>query len=394
MLIPIWPELFICICSLTALCFISIIVVIFYFIYLKEENNENSSFSKIKSLIKKRFYNKIDFSIIAKVVLFFSFIFVIFFLVASFIAPNYLTFLNLSNKSTDTATIINGLMSPFIAIAAAILTFMAFWVQYNANQNIFKENKKQQEERQFYEMLKIHRDNVDKIEFVHFGSEQETLYGKTNQPSHFWKKEFILIHSKGQTAIKYLLAEFKCIYNVVAQKGFSPPKQFEIAYDIYFNGLKCSYKKCKANSVYKNLCEKKIEVNKTETSEIPRSSIMDGHKDILNPYYRHLYLTVRSIVDSNFSTPEKKRFLDTLRASLTAEEQVLLLFNWYYGKIRNGGYGFQWENKEHKYLTQWKMIHNIVEKDFNIIKGLDSFENIKKELETDIKTTDLFQEAN
>ena len=54
-------------------------------------------------------------------------------------------------------------MSPFIAILAAILTFMAFWVQFNANQEMFKNNAKQQVERQFYEMLKIHKDNVNEI---------------------------------------------------------------------------------------------------------------------------------------------------------------------------------------------------------------------------------------
>ena len=64
------------------------------------------------------------------------------------------------------ATMINGLMSPFIAISAAIATFLAFFVQYQANKKMLVNNEIQQEERQFYEMLHIHRDNVEKLEWV------------------------------------------------------------------------------------------------------------------------------------------------------------------------------------------------------------------------------------
>ena len=57
-----------------------------------------------------------------------------------------------------------GIMNPFIAIAAAVITGLAFWEQYKANQQLKDDNAKQQVERQFYEMLKIHRDNV--AEFI------------------------------------------------------------------------------------------------------------------------------------------------------------------------------------------------------------------------------------
>ena len=56
-----------------------------------------------------------------------------------------------------------GIMNPIIAIAAAIITFAAFWTQYQANTEMLKENrterdesfklnKKQQLINQFYEM--------------------------------------------------------------------------------------------------------------------------------------------------------------------------------------------------------------------------------------------------
>ena len=69
------------------------------------------------------------------------------------------------------ATLYNS-MSPFIAIVAALLTFMAFWMQYNANQEMLKnydEQKKNSErqeiEHQFYEMLRIHKENVKELKW-------------------------------------------------------------------------------------------------------------------------------------------------------------------------------------------------------------------------------------
>ena len=134
---------------------------------------------------------------------------------------------------------------------------------------------------------------------------------------------------------------------------------------------------------------------------------MKGKKSILNPYYRHLYLTVKSIVDSNFDEDEKKMFLKTLRASLTAEEQALLLFNWYYGKLHNDGYGIKWEYEgeinhkkcNQKYFTEWKMIHNIVGKDFQFVSEMNSFKKLAVLLDPNFDADnyddlrDLFEEA-
>ena len=84
----------------------------------------------------------------------------------SFCAPDLFSMYPLgSSESANSSSAIYNLMSPFIAILAAILTFMAFWVQFNANQEMLKNNAKQQVERQFYEMLKIHKDNVNEIKW-------------------------------------------------------------------------------------------------------------------------------------------------------------------------------------------------------------------------------------
>lgn len=143
-------------------------------------------------------------------------------------------------STSNIGDVYNGvnIMTPFIAIAAAVLTFMAFWVQYTANDRIQEENKKQQDERQFYEMLKIHRDNVDKLEFVHLESEEEANYNEFVHAFHVGslsEKRYVLIHSKGQSAIQYFLKELRCIYNVIpAEKP--PSGRFKYAYDVFLTG--------------------------------------------------------------------------------------------------------------------------------------------------------------
>lgn len=55
---------------------------------------------------------------------------------------------------------IGGIMGPFIAVVAALLTFIAFWVQFEANKELIQENRRNHFENRFYKMLDIHLDTV------------------------------------------------------------------------------------------------------------------------------------------------------------------------------------------------------------------------------------------
>ena len=72
-----------------------------------------------------------------------------------------------TNTSQDTATVFGNTVGPLIAWGAAILTFLAFWVQYRANieqkeqfatQDRF--TKIERFENKFYSLVEIHRNNV------------------------------------------------------------------------------------------------------------------------------------------------------------------------------------------------------------------------------------------
>ena len=109
--------------------------------------------------------------------------------------------------------------------------------------------------------------------------------------------------------------------------------------------------------------------------KIGRCNVFTGHRDVLNSYYRHLFYTVKTVVNSPVYKDDDERltYLKILRSQMTSEEQTLLLFNWY------AGYGTEWECKKEKlenhFFTQYKMIHNIEKTD---VECVFSEEELKK----------------
>ena len=102
--------------------------------------------------------------------------------------------------------------------------------------------------------------------------------------------------------------------------------------------------------------------------------LFKGHFDELNNYYRHLFLTVKTITNENkknlknkenenkeneevLSYDEKRDLLRILRAQLTNTEQIMLFYNWF---SENGS---QWEQDDpdgNHFFTKYRMIHNIM----------------------------------
>jgi|GEM_PF-373270 len=70
---------------------------------------------------------------------------------------------------------IGGIMNPFIALAAVIVTGLAFYMQYQANKQVQDQFKLQQFESQFYEMLRLHKDNVNEMEIEGYNYDKSTL---------------------------------------------------------------------------------------------------------------------------------------------------------------------------------------------------------------------------
>jgi hypothetical protein len=294
----------------------------------------------------------------------------------SFIAP--LLFVKESNYDLDfsgTGQIgdtIGGIMSPFIAISGVLLTFLAFFIQYKANrlqQDSFREEldvqkeqfKKNQFENQFYEMLKLHKDNVNELEI-------RILKIQTTNHVEGEKTEGIV---NGRRVFDLLIRELELCYYTA--KFTYPNKEFtanfDKAYQVFFHGLTNDLKE--KDEFINNLIEIRQSHFKNSFSFLKpivkdklniewhhelNYDIFEGHSSQLAHYYRHLFLTVKFVVNQDedlFKYEDKRKYLRILRAQLSNQEQTMLFYNWL------SNFGSQWENEFNKFFTDFRMIHNI-----------------------------------
>jgi uncharacterized membrane protein len=110
---------------------------------------------------------------VVRVILFIALIVIIslsiFFLIPYAIFHNSLGW-NYGTTTGGVGDTIGGITGPIVGFIGAILTFLAFWVQVQANKVQTKQFDKQDDdtrvdrfENKFYELLQLHKDNVDEI---------------------------------------------------------------------------------------------------------------------------------------------------------------------------------------------------------------------------------------
>ena len=299
------------------------------------------------------------------------------------------------------------LMAPFAAVLGAVATFIAFYVQYSANQTLQKENSELHKKNRidvvtahFFELLRLHKENVNELTWKEaaggneLGSavseesdnqaENTSLddidvfpeeRGESEESKPAMKYFDSLVQRQGKFLFDYCLTEFNLIY--VLYKDYIQnackikmnwKETIKNAYDYFYkrrsiNGfniegqLRQIYQNLKNSNSYSVFCEtckgsfvildeevkkviKKVFLTRQYFSVLPES-----HRpiDMLNQYYRHLYMTVKYVVTNTELEYEKKReLLRILRAQMSRQEQILLFYNWISGN------GIQWEKMDGK----------------------------------------------
>lgn len=180
---------------------------------------------------------------------------------------------------TDTGQIgdtIGGIMGPFVAIAAAVLTFIAFWVQYKANIQQRHDIAIERFESSVFELLHLQQEITSNLE--------------------------IGVETGQAVVMKHGRDVFKTVYQEIKTKYF-----FKDGSDV------CTLKKA-------------LQMNDELKLLIPTMR----HLWFLDHYYRHLYRIFKYIDDVDSSTvsqSKKKEFASIVRATLSAYELVMLYYN-------------------------------------------------------------------
>jgi len=179
---------------------------------------------------------------------------------------------------------IGGIMGPFVAIAASILTFIAFWVQYKANIQQRSDIALERFEHNFFEMLQLHSSIKNSLDFI------ITEDGKD-------------VHYPGVDA-------FDCLYTRV---------QFS-RNGVTYEGLKRIF----------------AEVPVAEAYELYLS---DFPVRCLDSYFRMLYRIIKYVDESRIIDDDQKyNYICILRATLSWYELLILFYN---GLSDNGNKNFK-----------------------------------------------------
>lgn len=326
-------------------------------------------------------------------------------------------------KYGEIARSFGGYLGPFIALIATLLTFMAFYIQYLANEKISQQFEKQQANNHFYKMLDIHVkyvDNLimnsfrtdDEIKSISFFKKKKKLNdGKktftrsiryfVKEPSKYDKMKINYsgmipngkiksekLTVKGINIFNLLIKDFHFIYYLIknyndihiGDNKLCKDQIIKLTYRFFFWGTNSKHihtEKIEENienkiDKYLHNIRKQFRDNKGEKYHFSYKTIegknkhtfrfipLSGHSIRLARYYRHLYQTVvhlhNTYMDNVITKKELNNNLNTLRAQLTNEEQLLLYYNYI------AGFGENWDkngNKGYKFLSEYRMIHNI-----------------------------------
>ncbi len=259
-----------------------------------------------------------------------------------------------------------GMLGPLIALFAAFLTFLAFWVQFKANVEQKRDLQIERFENKYYELLRFHKDNISEIKI------------DGNEGTVEKRKAFVSMYNE----FRYSFWCCKDKYDELAAAGllqnrYSEEELVRLAYIFFLGGVgdnsdmvSKAINKMPSHGFEDKLFFAVLNYFKLIKSKTIRPAYFDkegnpvilrlrylpwgGHQSRLGHYYRHLFQTVKYVdsQDEDLITKQDKiEYLRMLRAQLSDYEQVLL----YYNAISHFGEGWL----EKKYFTKYKMIHNI-----------------------------------
>jgi hypothetical protein len=319
---------------------------------------------------------------------------------------------------------VGGILNPVIAIGAALLTFLAFYIQYQANLQVQEQFKVQQFESQFYERIKLIKEEINNCNLLL--NDDKILFGR--QVFYELNKEIKLI---------YFLVNNLLSTNDVKIK-------FEISYYIFYRGRvkyfnRINHFRDKYNLKREELLEVElflssifeyIKTNNGGSIDIDLEIILDNLFDVIkkggrlnefldvdtNYHFAYLLLKMNDNLNLNhlpfkgmetklslllrqlfslvkfvsasklFDYVKKRSYLRILRSILSNYEQLHIFYNWYSDTARS------WEDGENKFLTDYRMIHNLpfdfVIDDINLE---EIFKNFKFLTESDRIKDSLFE---
>lgn len=276
----------------------------------------------------------------------------------------------LNNKDLNIGIIgdwFGGTMGPFIGIAGVVVTFLAFKIQYDANEIQSKNIKLQFFENRFFEMLKIQREIVEGMYIENDFSSGPSTKGNNCFICFYYEFKYLYLLIK-----EHIESED---YNdkKVHRNSVDVKTYIAIAYTIFFNGegdtsnisvegilSKYNFEKDTINNILtlikyqKREPNNKFEIENSGYPFDPQYTPFKGYQNLLGYYYRNLYQIILYVENEHRKSPNEinvKNYMKMVKSQMTNFEQIMLFLNSFYI------HGRKWQNE--KLLVNHKLISNI-----------------------------------
>lgn len=233
---------------------------------------------------------------------------------------------------------IGGCIGTMFNLLSAVLLFSTLKMQRESSEIEKFENK-------FFELLRLHRENVNEIGMG---------------------------HTKGRATFVILLRNFREIFGLTVavcneylkenQIELNIKSRINIAYLSFYYGTGSNSRRILKEALSDNypplLIEKLIERFDEEYEKKKgrcQFRLFEGHQSRLGHYYRHLFQTVKYVHNKNIDI-DKHEYIKTLRAQLSNHEQALLVFN------ALSDIGKEWNkrnNNDKNLIEEYELIKNI-----------------------------------
>lgn len=254
--------------------------------------------------------------------------------------------------------IVGGTTGPIIAIIAAYLTFLAFWMQYKANRQQREDISLERFESNLYEMLHLHRENLFDLSCGHssgrnavlaFCYKLKILYYLIDSIIELWpdadKKLFLFYCDKynySQSEAKNIIASNLLFYGANFSYSYDDKSNERRLYDklsrvienFESDRTKISDKGCYDEHTFSLLSEnisqfinEELTLGEVDKMVLP-DSLLCGYNEKLGVYYRHLYQIAKFVaLKEGISEQTRYQYMRLLRSQLSDYEQVLLYYN-------------------------------------------------------------------
>ncbi|HTW58486.1 MAG TPA: putative phage abortive infection protein [Terriglobales bacterium] len=223
----------------------------------------------------------------------------------------------------EIGSFVGGCVGALFALGGVALLLSTLRTQQSALQLQTSSLRLQSFESRYFELIKLHRDNVSELEVGH----------TAHNPGVTGRKVFV-----------WLLREFRCLLGIVREvaeicgQSLSNEQLLQVAYYCLFFGVGANSSRMLKISLsefdpkFVDAVEAKVNDDSTKQRirverKLPYMPF-DGHQSRLGHYYRHLYQMI-SYVDQQPSDLgiDKYEYVKTMRAQLSTHEQAMLLIN-------------------------------------------------------------------